>query len=173
MAQHFDLIVIGSGPAGRRAAVQAAKLKKSVLVVTGRPASSDTRRPRTGVSIAAPKGTTSMATPRYTRERTALLLVDPYKDFLSEGGKLWPYVRDVAQSVGLHDNLHALLGAVRKVEIRVFIVPHHRAEPGDFESWEHPNPDQLGGARGWRVRWGIDHFTMRASTGPSTAKNRT
>ncbi len=33
MAQHFDLIVIGSGPAGRRAAVQAAKLKKSVLVI--------------------------------------------------------------------------------------------------------------------------------------------
>ena len=33
MPQHFDLIVIGSGPAGRRAAVQAAKLKKSVLVV--------------------------------------------------------------------------------------------------------------------------------------------
>jgi NAD(P) transhydrogenase len=30
---HHDLIVIGSGPAGRRAAVQAAKLKKSVLVV--------------------------------------------------------------------------------------------------------------------------------------------
>jgi NAD(P) transhydrogenase len=30
---HYDLIVIGSGPAGRRAAVQAAKLKKSVLVV--------------------------------------------------------------------------------------------------------------------------------------------
>ncbi len=72
-----------------------------------------------------------MATPRYTRERTALLLVDPYKDFLSEGGKLWPYVRDVAQSVGLHDNLRAILGAVRKAGIRVFIVPHHRAEPGD------------------------------------------
>ena len=32
----FDLIVIGSGPAGRRAAVQAAKLGKSVLVVEGR-----------------------------------------------------------------------------------------------------------------------------------------
>ena len=31
--QAFDLIVIGSGPAGRRAAVQAAKLKKSVLVI--------------------------------------------------------------------------------------------------------------------------------------------
>ncbi len=31
--QHYDLIVIGSGPAGRRAAVQASKLRKSVLVV--------------------------------------------------------------------------------------------------------------------------------------------
>jgi NAD(P) transhydrogenase len=30
---HYDLIVIGSGPAGRRAAVQAAKLRKSVLVI--------------------------------------------------------------------------------------------------------------------------------------------
>lgn len=30
---HYDLIVIGTGPAGRRAAVQAAKLKKSVLCV--------------------------------------------------------------------------------------------------------------------------------------------
>ncbi len=30
---HYDLIVIGSGPAGRRAAVQAAKFGKSVLVV--------------------------------------------------------------------------------------------------------------------------------------------
>ena len=34
--QSYDLIVIGSGPAGRRAAVQAAKLGHSVLVVEGR-----------------------------------------------------------------------------------------------------------------------------------------
>jgi len=34
--QRYDLIVIGSGPAGRRAAVQAAKLAKSVLVIENR-----------------------------------------------------------------------------------------------------------------------------------------
>lgn len=34
--EEYELIVIGSGPAGRRAAVQAAKLGKSVLVVEGR-----------------------------------------------------------------------------------------------------------------------------------------
>lgn len=36
MAEIFDFIVVGSGPAGRRAAIQAAKLGKSVLVVEGR-----------------------------------------------------------------------------------------------------------------------------------------
>jgi NAD(P) transhydrogenase len=34
--ENFDLIVIGSGPAGRRAAIQAAKLGRSVLVVENR-----------------------------------------------------------------------------------------------------------------------------------------
>src|ERR1700747_3849878 len=32
-ASHYDLSVIGSGPAGRRGAIQAAKLGKRVLVV--------------------------------------------------------------------------------------------------------------------------------------------
>ena len=34
--EKYDIIVIGSGPAGRRAAIQAAKLGKSVLVVENR-----------------------------------------------------------------------------------------------------------------------------------------
>ena len=34
--EQYDLIVIGSGPAGRRAAIQAAKLGKSVLVIENR-----------------------------------------------------------------------------------------------------------------------------------------
>lgn len=33
MTKHYDMIVIGSGPAGKRAAIQSAKLGKSVLVV--------------------------------------------------------------------------------------------------------------------------------------------
>src|ERR1051326_3665374 len=34
--EHYDLIVIGSGPAGRRAAIQGAKLGKKVQVVENR-----------------------------------------------------------------------------------------------------------------------------------------
>jgi NAD(P) transhydrogenase len=31
--KHYDLVVIGSGPAGKRSAIQAAKIGKDVLVV--------------------------------------------------------------------------------------------------------------------------------------------
>jgi nicotinamidase-related amidase len=83
-----------------------------------------------------------MADVRYPLERTGLLLVDPYNDFLSEGGKLWPMLQAIATEVGLLDNLRAIVGAARKVGIQVFIVPHRRWEPGDYETWDHPNPTQ-------------------------------
>ena len=78
----------------------------------------------------------------YPRERTALLLVDPYNDFLSEGGKIYPHIKPIADEVGLLDNLRRLDGAVRAAGIQVAIVPHHRWEPGDYEHWDHPNPSQ-------------------------------
>jgi hypothetical protein len=37
-------------------------------------------------------GDGNMGSNGYTEDRTALLFVDPYNDFLSEGGKLWPYI---------------------------------------------------------------------------------
>jgi nicotinamidase-related amidase len=85
-----------------------------------------------------------MATkPTYDPARTGLLFVDPYNDFLSEGGKVWPRVKEVAQQVGLIDNLKAVVQAVREKGIPVFIVPHRRWEPGDYERWRHANPSQI------------------------------
>lgn len=78
----------------------------------------------------------------YEASETALLFVDPYNDFLSEGGKLWPLVSDVAASVKLHDNLRAIVVAARNAGVAIFIVPHHRSEPGDFAGWSHPTPYQ-------------------------------
>ncbi|MBC7770156.1 MAG: cysteine hydrolase [Phycisphaerales bacterium] len=83
----------------------------------------------------------------YDAERTALLFVDPYNDFLSEGGKLWPLVADVAASVKLHDNLRAILVTARDAGVAVFVVPHHRAEPDDFAGWDHPTPYQRAGSQ--------------------------
>jgi nicotinamidase-related amidase len=85
-----------------------------------------------------------MAVPTYVTDRTALLLVDPYNDFLSPGGKLWPMVEQVATDVGLLANLRAVTAAVRAAGIPIFIVPHHRWEPGDYAGWDHASPHQRG-----------------------------
>jgi nicotinamidase-related amidase len=82
--------------------------------------------------------------PIYKKESTALLFVDPYNDFLSEGGKVWPRIKPIAEEVGLIDNLKAIDRAVRDAGMRVFIAPHRRWEPGDYEDWSHPNPTQIG-----------------------------
>jgi nicotinamidase-related amidase len=83
-----------------------------------------------------------MAEANYPLDRTAYLLVDPYNDFLSEGGKVWPAIEKVAGDVGLLEHLRALDRAVRAAGVPVFIVPHRRWQPGDYEDWDHPNPTQ-------------------------------
>ena len=83
----------------------------------------------------------------YESSRTGLLFVDPYNDFLAEGGKLWPRVKAVAEEVGLIGNLKSILRAVREKNIQVFIVPHHRWAPGDYARWKHPNKSQLASAK--------------------------
>jgi nicotinamidase-related amidase len=83
----------------------------------------------------------------YHPTTTALLLVDPYNDFLSEGGKLWPRVKAIAEEVKLLDHLRALVTLARDRGMKIFFVPHRRYEPGDYEKWDHPTPYQLGGAK--------------------------
>jgi len=97
---------------------------------------------RTGKTIVTGNSSTVMA---YAPERTALLLVDPYNDFLAAEGKLWPLVSQVADEVGLHANLATVLAAVRAASIQVVIVPHHRWSPGELDQWDHPGPYMLGG----------------------------
>ncbi|MFF4401639.1 isochorismatase family protein [Streptomyces sp. NPDC001480] len=78
----------------------------------------------------------------YGPHHTAVLLVDPYKDFLSEGGKVWPRLEPVALSVDLLNHLRSVVAAARENGVRVVFVPHRRWEPGDYETWEHPTPSQ-------------------------------
>jgi nicotinamidase-related amidase len=87
------------------------------------------------------------------------LLVDPYNDFLSDGGKVWPFVEEVATEVGLLDNLRAVVAAARAAGVQVFIVPHRRWREGNYQNWNYLTTDQ---ARGDEVQifaagsWGGD-----------------
>jgi nicotinamidase-related amidase len=78
----------------------------------------------------------------YDRDRTALLIVDPYNDFMSEGGKFFAQTKETADSVGFYENMRTLIPAVRASGIRVVVVPHHRARPEDFANWSNVNAYQ-------------------------------
>src|SRR5262245_37469985 len=84
-----------------------------------------------------------MTATTYERERTALLIVDPYNDFMSEGGKLYNRVKETAQEVGFFENMRKLIPAVREDDIQVIVVPHHRWREGDYVGWKHINPSQI------------------------------
>src|SRR5579863_10127154 len=86
----------------------------------------------------------TMAPHKYPRESTALLVVDPYNDFLSEGGLVWPRLKKVAEAVGLLANLRTIYAIVRAIGIRIFIVPHRQWQLGDYETWHFVNPTQQG-----------------------------
>lgn len=83
-----------------------------------------------------------MALYDYASNRTGLLLVDPYNDLLSDGGKLWPQARAVAEAVNLLTHLRALVEAARRAGIVVFHVPHRRWREGDYDGWRNPGPWQ-------------------------------
>ena len=78
----------------------------------------------------------------YERKDTALLVVDPYNDFMSEGGKLYNITKPTADTVGFYANMRKLIPAFRAAGIQVFIVPHHRTRPTDFNNWMYVNPTQ-------------------------------
>jgi nicotinamidase-related amidase len=84
----------------------------------------------------------AMAKVAYDKELTALLVIDPYNDFISEGGKIWDRIRAVAEANDCVPHMLQVLNAARKAKLRVFYALHHRYRPGDYESWKYIAPIQ-------------------------------
>jgi ureidoacrylate peracid hydrolase len=78
----------------------------------------------------------------YDRQVTALLVIDPYNDFISEGGKLWSRLKAVAEANGCVRHMSQVLNAARQAGLRVFYALHHRYRPGDYETWKYIAPVQ-------------------------------
>jgi ureidoacrylate peracid hydrolase len=78
---------------------------------------------------------------------TGLLVVDPYNDFISEGGKFWGRLREVAEKVGCVPNMLRVLEAARRAGLRVFYAPHHRWRQGDYDTWKYWAPTQRSAAK--------------------------
>ncbi|MEY9882909.1 isochorismatase family cysteine hydrolase [Bradyrhizobium sp. USDA 329] len=85
----------------------------------------------------------------YDKTDTALLVVDPYNDFISEGGKIWPRIKAVAESNNCVPHMQQVLQAARDAKLRVFYAMHHRYREGDYASWKYIAPIQR---RAWKNR---------------------
>ena len=81
-----------------------------------------------------------MSNPKIDKEITALLVIDPYNDFISEGGKFWDHMRHVAEANNCVPNMLQVLNAARKAEPRVFYALHRQYRPGDYETWKYIAP---------------------------------
>jgi nicotinamidase-related amidase len=63
-------------------------------------------------------GGNNMANLKFDKEITALLVIDPYNDFISEGGKMWDRVRAVAEAnaarnAGFASSIHCIVDNVQ------------------------------------------------------------
>ncbi|MDT5022200.1 MAG: ureidoacrylate peracid hydrolase [Mycobacterium sp.] len=78
----------------------------------------------------------------YRRSRTGLIVIDPYNDFISEGGKVWDRLKGVAEANGCVEHMNQVLQAARDAAIQVFYALHHRYRPGDYQNWTYIAPIQ-------------------------------
>src|SRR6516165_3606760 len=96
-------------------------------------------------------GGKSMANSAYQKEITALLVIDPYNDFISEGGKIWDRIKAVAEANQCVPNMLKVLDAARQAKLRIFYAMHRRYRPGDYENWKYIAPIQ-------KAAWGRKSF---------------
>lgn len=88
---------------------------------------------------------------QFDKKITALLVIDPYNDFISDGGKLWERLKTVAEANRCVPHMLEVLTAARKAELRVFYALHHRYRLGDYETWKYIAPIQ-------KAAWGRKTF---------------
>jgi nicotinamidase-related amidase len=96
-----------------------------------------------------------MSNLKFDKDITALLVIDPYNDFISEGGKFWDRLKHIAEANRCVPNMLQILNAARKAELHVFYALHRRYRAGDYEAWKYIAPTQQAA---WRSK-AFEHGT--------------
>lgn len=79
-----------------------------------------------------------------TYSKTALILVDPFNDFLSEGGKLYSVTKETVEGILLVENLKKLIKGARERKIQIVYAPHHHTTKEDYLNWKFLSPSHQG-----------------------------
>jgi hypothetical protein len=97
----------------------------------------------------------------YNKQLTALVVIDPYNDFLSEGGKIWDRIRAVAEANECIPHMLQVLNAARKAELRLDPPSDSKSStPGGYVT-------RVGNV--WSSRF-MRHFAKRQRTDSETGE---
>ena len=99
---------------------------------------------------------------KFDKEITALLVIDPYNDFISAGGKVWDRLKAVAEANGCVPHMLQVLNAARQAGLCILYALHHRYRQGDYENWKYIVPIQ-------RAAW--SHKTFEDGTWGGEIRN--
>jgi ureidoacrylate peracid hydrolase len=106
----------------------------------------------------------------YEKDVTALLVIDPYNDFISEGGKVWGRLKAVAEANGCVSHMSQVLNAARQAGLRVFYALHRRYRPGDYETWKYIAPVQKAAWSRKTFEYGTWGGGIRSEFAPQTGE---
>ena len=106
----------------------------------------------------------------YDKDVTALLVIDPYNDFISEGGKLWDRLKAVAEANSCVLHMSQVLNAARHAGLRVCYALHRRYRPGDYETWKYIAPVQRAAWKNKTFEHGTWGGEIRSEFAPQTGE---
>lgn len=68
---------------------------------------------------------------------TAIILIDPYNDFLHPSGKITPALLPSLTASNTIANLHTVVQTARAKKIPIFYCFHQQTRPGFLVGWKH------------------------------------
>jgi nicotinamidase-related amidase len=107
-----------------------------------------------------------MAHLTYENENTGLVVVDPYNDFISEGGKIWDRIKEIAEGNQCIPHMLQVMEVARKTGVRIFYAMHRRYRPGDYETWKYIAPIQRSAWKSKAFEFGTWGGEVRHEFGP-------
>ena len=75
-------------------------------------------------------------------ENTALIIIDPYNDFLHPEGKLNALLADSLKQTDTINHLQEIVAAARAHKIPIYYGLHQQMKPGFIAGWNHATPLQ-------------------------------
>lgn len=96
-----------------------------------------------------------------TNENIAIVLVDPYNEFLHQDGKLNHMIRESLDKTNTIPNLHKLLAVARDKTFPIFYCLHQQSHAHSMQGWTMMNAT-LKGIKAGKVfeegSWGVEFY---------------